>query len=310
MVSLVVLLPIPESPSWLVGKRRISEAEKAISIIRGYGKLKLVNVKKIHIKIIFTDEGDNRIDMEVKSLVENLSSSIVNGKKISKWKALRKPTLYKPLAIMITFFGFQQFSGIFVVFVYAAQFSREAGVAIDPLLSAVFIGLTRVVTTILMAFISDKFGRRPPAMFSGVGMFLSMMGLAACAVHPLKETSYSWVPAFLLIAFIFSCTLGFLTLPFAMIAELFPQKTRGFAAGLTICAGYFMSFINIKAYPELVGSLGNEVIFIFYGIVSLLGLSFVYFVLPETKGKSLQEIENYFRGEKKPEIDVEALTKS
>lgn len=94
-----------------------------------------------------------------------------------------------------------------------------------------------------------------------------------------------------------------------MIAELYPQKTRGFAAGLTICAGYFMSFINIKAYPELVRTFGNEVIFIFYGIVSLLGLFFVYFILPETKGKSLQEIENYFRGAKKPETDAETITR-
>lgn len=259
------------------------------------------------------DKDDYRIDKEVKDLVENASRSTDSA---SKWSELRKPELYKPLAIMIAFFAFQQFSGIFVIFVYAAQFSKEAGVAIDPLLSSVYIGLTRVVTTVLMAFISDKFGRKPPAMFSGFGMCLSMMGLAACAVHPLKETAYEWVPTFLLIAFIFSCTLGFLTLPFAMIAELYPQRSRGFAAGLTICAGYFMSFLNIKAYPTLVQTLGKEKIFVFYGFVSLLGIAFVHFFLPETKGKSLQEIENYFRGgnggERKAEneTDIEMLSRS
>jgi Sugar (and other) transporter len=55
------------------------------------------------------------------------------------WRKLRQPELYKPLTIMITFFFFQQFSGIFVIFVYAAQFSSQAGVVIDPLLSAVYI---------------------------------------------------------------------------------------------------------------------------------------------------------------------------
>lgn len=261
----------------------------------------------------FPDEGDYRIDKEIKEHVENNSKSNVSSANASKWRELRKPELYKPLSIMITFFAFQQFSGIFVIFVYAAQFSREAGVAIDPLLSAVYIGLTRVVTTILMAYISDKFGRRPPALFSGFGMFLSMMGLAYVAVHPLKETPHNWVPTFLLIAFIFSSTLGFLSLPFAMIAEMYPAKTRGFAAGLTICAGYFMSFINIKIYPTLVDSWGNATIFIFYGAVSLLGIAFVYFILPETKGKSLHEIENYFRGSgrtEKSENDIEMLPKS
>lgn len=258
----------------------------------------------------FPDKTDYRIEKEIKELIENASKTNASGKKQSKWRELKKPELYKPLSIMITFFAFQQFSGIFVIFVYAAQFSREAGVAIDPLLSAVFIGLTRVVTTILMAFISDKFGRKPPAMFSGGGMFVSMTGLALCSVYPLKDTTYSWVPTFLLIFFIFSATLGFLTLPFAMIGEIYPQRTRGFAAGLTICAGYFMSFINIKAYPMLVETLGNEYIFIFYGAVSLLGIVFVYLALPETKGKSLQEIENYFRGERKSEIDIEMMSKS
>ena len=95
-----------------------------------------------------------------------------------------------------------------------------------------------------------------------------------------------------------------------MIAEMYPQKTRGVAAGLTICAGYFMSFINIKGYPYLADTVGHEGLFIFYGIVSLAGVFFVYFILPETKGKTLQEIENYFRGEKKSEIDIEMLSKS
>lgn len=251
---------------------------------------------------LFTDK--DKVDQEIKELRDNLSSN-VGGQKTSKWKELKKPELYKPLTIMITFFAFQQFSGIFVIFVYAAQFSKEAGVAIDPLLSSVFIGLTRVVTTILMAFISDKFGRKPPAMFSGFGMFLSMIGLAACAIWPLHDTQFSWIPVFLLIFFIFSCTLGFLTLPFAMIAEMYPQRTRGFAAGLTIFAGYFFSFLNIKAYPTLVENLGNVTIFVFYGIVSLLGIVFVHLALPETKGKSLREIEDYFRGRRKSELNVE-----
>lgn len=261
----------------------------------------------------FSDVSDYQIEREIEELVENVSKSSASGTKDSKWRELRKPELYKPLSIMITFFAFQQFSGIFVIFVYAAKFSVHAGVEIDPLLSAVYLGLTRVLTTIIMAFISDRFGRKPPGIFSGIGMFVTMMGLATCARYPLKETSLNWVPTFLLIAFIFSCTMGFLTLPFAMIAELYPQKMRGFAAGLTICAGYFMSFIYIKAYPTLVDSLGNEIIFLFNGIVSLAGTFFVYFILPETKGKSLREIENYFRGtntERKSATDIEMLPKS
>lgn len=84
------------------------------------------------------DENDYRIGKEIENL-ENTSKFGSQCTKHSKWKELKQPQLYKPLAIMITFFAFQQFSGIFVIFVYAAQFSVQAGVSIDPLLSAVYI---------------------------------------------------------------------------------------------------------------------------------------------------------------------------
>lgn len=104
-----------------------------------------------------------------------------------------------------------------------------------------------------------------------------------------------WISTFCLLAYIVTSTFGFLTIPFTMLPELFPQRVRGVTAGLTVCVAYFFAFIAIKAYPSMLVLLGNEFIFLFYGIVSLLGTLFVYFILPETKGKTLQEIENLFK---------------
>lgn len=208
---------------------------------------------------------------------------------------------------MITFFAFQQFSGIFVIIVYGAKFAIEAGVSINPMLCTVFIGITRVVTTLLMGFVSDKYGRKPPAIVSGIGMAVCMYALAGCVWNPTKGTSYDWLPGVLVIGFFFFATLGFLTLPFAMIAELFPQRFRGFGSGLTIFAGYTMSFVIIKLYPDMIEIMGNGILFMFYGTVSLVGIGFVYFVLPETKGKSLQEIEERFRGKHVEDVAEEDI---
>ncbi|XP_055593542.1 facilitated trehalose transporter Tret1-2 homolog [Uranotaenia lowii] len=280
LVSLISVVPIPESPSWLVAKNKMPKAEKSLKKVRA---IKENNHPKIH------EELDN--------LADNIARFRASQTSKSKWVVLKKPEVYKPLTIMCTFFFFQQFTGIFVIIVYAARFSIEAGVNIDPFLSAVFVGATRVVTTILMSFISDKFGRRPPALFSGFGMATCMFGLAACAVYPVNDTALHWIPTFLLVAFIFCATLGFLTLPFAMIAEMYPTKVRGFVAGITIFVGYTMSFIIIKVYPAMVHLLGNENVFLFFGIVAVIGIGFVYFFLPETKGRTLEQIENYFRGQ-------------
>lgn len=83
---------------------------------------------------------------------------------------LKRPEIYKPLVIINAFFAFQQFSGTFVVVVYATQFATEAGSEIDKFLATVLIGLSRVVATLILAyFILDKYGRKPPSIFSGIG---------------------------------------------------------------------------------------------------------------------------------------------
>jgi MFS family permease len=211
------------------------------------------------------------------------------------WKEFSKPELYKPFLIMLTFFAIQQFSGIFVVFVYAAQFSLEAGVVMDAFLAAVIIGVIRCVATVLVAFASDKFGKKPLVIVSGIGMFFCMLGLVICAVYPPTDRSFSWLPAAFLFGYIFTGTFGILTLPFAMVAEMYPQKTRGFAAGITMSLAFLMSFAVIKTFSTAFAYFGSVVMFSFYAFVAALGIAFGIFVLPETNGKSLQEIENYFK---------------
>lgn len=220
---------------------------------------------------------------------------------------LKKPEVYKPLAIIIGFFGIQQFSGIFAMIAYATKFAVEAGVTIDPFLCTVLIGVARVLATVLVGYILDKWGRKPPSIFSGIGMTLCMFGLAAYLMVPaLQSSEYlaGWLPTFLLIAYIFTSTLGFLTIPFTMLPELFPQRIRGLASGVTICFAYLMSFIVIKMYPTMLEVMGNEYVLIFYGTISLLGIFYVKFLVPETKGKTFQEIEELFK-KKEPINDVE-----
>lgn len=132
--------------------------------------------------------------------------------------------------------------------------------------------------------------------FLEIGMTISMLILAIYSSSFGLNLPYrSWISTFCLLAYIVTSTFGFLTIPFTMLPELFPQRVRGVTAGLTVCLAYLLSFIAIKVYPSMLLIMGNELIFLFYGLVSLLGTVFVYFILPETKGKTLQEIENLFK---------------
>lgn len=104
----------------------------------------------------------------------------------------------------------------------------------------------------------------------------------------------SWLPVALLMMYFFTSTLGFLTMPFAMAAEVFPSKIRGMATGLLTCLAYSFNFVIVKMYPTMIRELGNYKLFFFYGMMGLLGTIFIVVFLPETKGKTLQEIEEYF----------------
>jgi Sugar (and other) transporter len=102
------------------------------------------------------------------------------------WATLKRPEIYKPLAIINAFFALQQLSGTFVIVVYAAQFATEAGAGIDKFLCTVLIGFARVIATIILAyFILDRYGRKPPTIFSGIGKqnlspFLSLFYIMIC----------------------------------------------------------------------------------------------------------------------------------
>lgn len=195
---------------------------------------------------------------------------------------------------MVSFFFIQQFSGIFVIFIYAAQFSLEAGVTMDEFLSTVVMGVIRCVTTVLVAFAADKFGKKPLAIWSAVGMLLSMVGLAVSSAFETNKSNISWLPAVFLYAFVFTGTFGILTLPFTMVAEMYPQKTRGVAAGMTMSICFILSFANIKTFSTVFDYFGSTVMFSYYAFIACIGILFSIFILPETKGKTLQQIEDLF----------------
>lgn len=126
-------------------------------------------------------------------------------------------------------------------------------------------------------------------------MATSMLLLSAYGAYGEHLPLRNFMTIALLLMYIITSTFGFLTIPFTMIAELFNIEIKGVAAGISVSFCYFTSFISIKMYPFLVESLGSSTVFLIYGIISILATVFVSIILPETKGKTLEEIENLFK---------------
>ncbi|XP_015602755.1 facilitated trehalose transporter Tret1-2 homolog isoform X2 [Cephus cinctus] len=265
---------LPESPIWLRDRGRNDEALEILKKFRGIPADTTAPQKLL-------DELRIKNSPKKKNLLRSL---------------LRRSSI-QPFAIMLCYFFFQQFSGIFVIVFYAVDIARNAGIKIDAYLAAILIGFTRLIGTFLICYISRKFGRRPPSIASGAGMTL-VMGILSLYLF-LNSRNYvigdgGLIPVVCILMLIFSSTLGFLVLPFAMIGEIYPTKVKDVLSGLTTCIAYIFSFISIKTYPDMQHLMGEHGVFLFYCIMSLIGTIFVLIFLPETKGKTLQEIEELF----------------
>uniref|UniRef100_A0A1A9VPZ0 Major facilitator superfamily (MFS) profile domain-containing protein n=1 Tax=Glossina austeni TaxID=7395 RepID=A0A1A9VPZ0_GLOAU len=281
IITTLCVLPMPETPSWLMQKGQLEKARKSLKYFRG------LNMNDI----AYCEEFEN----EFNQIKRNSEISRNTAQTESLLQAICAPEVYKPLLIMIGFFGVQQCSGIVVVVVFAVQIATAAGVSTDPFLCAVMVGVARIITTLFMSSLFERWGRRPAGMFSASGMTVCMLLLALSGWYPKAFARVSVLPAICIVMHIIFSTMGLLTLPFFMISEVFPQRFRGTASGLAVSLGLLASFAVVKLYPSMVIVMGTAYVFAFYGFISLVGVPYIYFLIPETRGRTLLEIEEYFR---------------
>ncbi|XP_012270218.1 facilitated trehalose transporter Tret1-2 homolog isoform X2 [Orussus abietinus] len=273
-LAIVLLLAlVPESPIWLRDRGRLDEAIEVMKKFRGTPKGKPATAE----------------------ILEELD--VMRRNKELKWKHIFRRSSLMPFFVMLSYFFFQQFSGIFVVVYYAVDIAKEAGVVADGYLVAVLIGITRLLAVLLVCFASRKFGRRKPSILSGAGMTI-FMGLLSIYVL-LLDKGYNindggFLPIFCLLGYIFASTLGFLVIPFAMVGEIFPSNVKDILSGVTTALAYVFSFFTVFIYPYSLETMGKHGVFFFYAAMSLLGTVFVFTLLPETRGKTLSEIEELF----------------
>ncbi|XP_034670836.1 facilitated trehalose transporter Tret1 [Drosophila subobscura] len=281
LAATILVFPMPESPSWLLTKGRDERARKSLRYFRGLPKKEDDYVPE------FEDELAH-----MKATAENSRNTAASE---SLSQVIRRPEVYKPVLMMTAFFGFQQACGVVVIIVYAVQIAQRAGVSIDPVLVAVMLGVARIIMTFFMSTIFEKWGRKPSGIFSASGMGLCMLLLAAGGWWPDTVGTWHWLPVVCIVAHIVFSTMGMLTLPFFMISEVFPQRARGSASGIAVFFGMILAFIMLKIYPNMEAAMGTANLFAFYAFISFLAAGFIGYFVPETRGRTLEELEEHWR---------------
>ena len=259
---LVLAFFIPESPRWLVLKARNAEASSVLSRIGGmeYAQAELAAVT-----------AANQADAQQGGL-----------------RMLFSKPMHKVLIIGIVIAVFQQWCGTNVIFNYAQEIFQSAGYAVgDVLFNIVITGVANVLFTILAIYTIDKLGRKA-LMIMGAG------GL--CGIYAILGVCYYFhvtgIGMVILVVAAIACyamTLGPCT--WVLLAEIFPNRVRAIAVATSTFALWVGSATLTYTFPLLNNALGSYGTFWIYSAVCLAGLLFCIFMLPETKGKSLEQLE-------------------
>ncbi|XP_060533328.1 facilitated trehalose transporter Tret1-2 homolog [Cylas formicarius] len=279
---------VPESPPWLVAKGKIEEAAKSLRYFNKYqpqpehrtetlAELQLALLQKEHqIKL----EEDSKRGSGILTIA----------------KEFLKATGYKPLFILFGLFFFQQYSGIYITLFYSVQFFQAIGSSINPYLASTLIGTVRFSMSCANTYMMRTFYRRPLLMVSGLGMCLCMAFSGLFTQWILEGSStQNWVPTTLLLLYVITSMVGLLPIPWTMTAELFPIEIRGVAHSVAYSAANLLMFASVQMYYVLLDWWGGIVgIQWFFAVISILASAYVFIFVPETHGKKLSEITNYF----------------
>jgi facilitated trehalose transporter len=286
VLFLVVMIPLPESPAWLLSRGRIADADKSLKWLHHQPRIqnenKLAEMKETS---VFTS----------KTTQEQVSSSEYLKSEFRIKELLRRPVLI-PFSLTFTLLIFQQVSGIDAIIFYTVSIFHSAGSEINDHLATIIVGLVQLVANILSLFIVDRAGRRPLLIASGALMCVALAALGThfyLQKHSMGE-GLGLLPLISLMVFMVGFSIGYCSIPFLLMGELIPEKQRSFLSSVAGSLNLGIMFIVIKTYHDLKNSIGEDGVFWLYSALSLCSCFFVHFLVPETKGKSLKEIEEFF----------------
>ena len=269
LVFFLGALFVPESPRWLAVNGRRDRARRTLARIGG-------------------EEYADSALADVLSTVEPHAQE-------ARWAALLAPGMLKVLAIGVFLAVLQQWSGINVIFNYAEEIYRNAGYGVnDILFNIVVTGSINLVFTLAALTFVDRLGRRSLMLAGcgGVALFHFLLGLA-------YHFGLKGLPVlFCTLATIacFAMTLGPVT--WVLVSEIFPNRIRGAAVSVSVSALWIACFALTFTFPALNAALGAAGTFWLYSFICVIGFLFVWRRVPETKGKTLEQIERGYAREK------------
>jgi len=273
-VALVIgMWPLPDSPRWLISRSKLKEATKALQRVR--------------------------TETDVSAEIADIQHSMTQQS--GTWmQELARPTIRKPMIVGVGLAVFQQITGINTVMYYSPTIFRFAGIrGVAPaILAGVALAAVMWCFYVLAIFLLDRVGRRPLLLVGIAGQVLGLAILGAAFQIQHSADLRSSVAIAGLAIYVASFAIGLGPVFWLLISEIFPLRVRGPAMSAVTVANWGMNLAVAVTFLTLVALLGHAGTFWTYGIIAVAAWFFCYRLVPETKGKTLEQIEAHWRSGK------------
>jgi SP family xylose:H+ symportor-like MFS transporter len=267
ILFLIFIFLIPESPRWLFQK---GETTKAIAVLQ-----KLNTPEEV---------------AQVQSEIENS----LHQEDKNQWKHLSNPVFKKALFVGIGLSVLQQLTGINAILYYAPEIFKSLGSSTDvSLLETSILGVVNLIFTLFAIKLVDKMGRKPLLYIGSIGMTIA---LAAVGVFIYFDAVGNWVLPFLLL-FMGAFSISWGPIVWVLLSEIFPTKIRSLALAISVFIQWVANFVVTQVFPSLVenqwlkDNFNGAFPFYLFSVICLFSLVFVWKKIPETKNKTLEEMD-------------------
>ena len=268
------LMFIPNSPRWLVGHGHTDRARAALTRLRTPAQV----------------EGE----------LEDIGQSVAQQK--GHWSELLSPLLRPAMIVGVGLAIAQQITGINTVIYYAPTIFKFAGLSSSSvaILASVGVGVVNVALTLVAMQLIDRVGRRPLLLVSLAGMALSLAVLGLAFSLPQLSGSLGWLALASLMVYVGSFAVGLGPVFWLMLSEIYPLRIRGRAMSIGTLANWAANLIVAVSFLTLTQMLGKPITFWMFGLISIGAWVFAFALVPETKGRSLEQIEAHWQQGKHP----------
>uniref|UniRef100_A0A3Q2QBJ0 Solute carrier family 2, facilitated glucose transporter member 8 n=1 Tax=Fundulus heteroclitus TaxID=8078 RepID=A0A3Q2QBJ0_FUNHE len=293
VVMVVLLVFMPSSPRRLLSLGQEQKAEKALRWLRG---------------------SNYNTNIELSAIKHSINTQV----KIT-WSQLAMPIYYRPILISVGMRFLQQMTGITPILVYLEPIFAKSNVSLEPRYAAAIVGVVRLFSVAVAASLMDRAGRKALLYVSSMLMFLSSLTLTMIShttpcpavnvttlnhslhaelgstLQASQGTAVSLIPLISTVVFIFGYAMGWGPITWLLMSEVLPLVARGVASGLCVTVSWVTAFALTHAFTHMVDIYGLYVPYLMFTVVCVFCLLFNAVCIPETRKRSLEEIENYFR---------------